>query len=93
MTNKDSVIEKHTPPKLTSPEEEVRVCVKIPKNYIERIDALYVLSRGDPDYEVEKFIRGAVKLSLQGSISNFYVDDAELSLDPRVSSDNGETPQ
>ena len=93
MTNKDSVIEKHTPPKLTSTEEEVRVCVKIPKNYVERIDALYVLSRGDPDYEIEKFIRGAVKLSLQGSISNFYVDDAELSLDPRVSSDNGETPQ
>jgi hypothetical protein len=51
------------------------------------------LSRGDPDYEIEKFIRDAVKLSLQGSISNFYVDDAELSLDPRVSSDNGETPQ
>ena len=67
--------------------------MKIPKNYIERIDALYVLSRGDADYEVEKFIRDALKLSLQGSISNFYVDDAELSLDPRVSGKDGETSQ
>ena len=93
MTTDDSMIEKHTPPKLTSPEEEVRVCVKIPKNYVERIDALYVLSRGDPDYEVEKFIRDAVKLSLQGSISNFYVDDPELKTDPRVSGEDGETSQ
>ena len=93
MVKDDTVIEEHTPPKLVGPEEEVRICLKIPKNYIERIDALYVLSRGDSDYEVEKFIRDAVKLSLQGSISNFYVDDAELSLDPRVSGDNGETSQ
>ncbi len=85
------MIEEHAPPKLTGPEEEVRVCVKIPKNYIERIDALYTLSRGDSDYEVEKFIRDAVKLSLQASLSNFYVDDPELS--PRVSDDDGETLQ
>ena len=93
MVKDDTVIEEHTPPKLVGPEEEVRICLKIPKNYIERIDALYVLSRGDSDYEVEKFIRDAVKLSLQGSISNFYVDDPELKPDPRVSGEDGETSQ
>ena len=91
MVKDDTAIEEHAPPKLTGPEEEVRICLKIPKNYIERIDALYILSRGEPDYEVEKFIRDAVKLSLQGSISSFYVDDPEL--DPRASGDNGETSQ
>ena len=89
MTKDDSVIEEHAPPKLTSPEEEVRVCVKIPKNYIERIDALYLLWRGDPDFELANFIRNAIKVSLQMYVSELGVSDPEL--EPKVSGEDGET--
>ena len=91
MVDNETKVEDHIPPKLIVPEEETTVCVRIPKNYIERIDALYVLSRGDPDYEVGKFIRDAMKLSLQASISSLNVYDPEL--EPRVSGEDGETSQ
>ena len=91
MTRDDSMIEKHAPPKLTGPEEEVRVCVKIPKNYIERMDALYLLWRGDPDFELENFIRNSVKVSLQMYVSELGVSDPEL--EPRIPDEDGETSQ
>lgn len=91
MAKDNSIIEKHSPPKLIGSEEEVRVCVKIPKNYIERLDALYILWRGDQDFEVENFIRNAVKAGLEMYVSELGVHDPEL--DPRVSIEDGETDQ
>ena len=91
MVKDNTMIEEHAPPKLTGPEEEVKVCVKIPKNYIERMDALYLLWRGDPDFELANFIRNAIKVSLQMYVSELGVSDPEL--EPKVSGEDGETSQ
>ena len=58
--------------------EAVEVKINMPKEYMERLEALYTLSGKDPYFEPHAFIVEAIRTSLEAYVEGLGLKDSKL---------------